>query len=68
MIGHMDLNVPFTIKDHLTLDALVSLLLNSGEKKKHQTEINSVGQYCLNKKIHICTQKLLFNQVNGTTQ
>lgn len=33
MIGHMDLNVPFTIKDHLTLDALVSLLLNSGKKE-----------------------------------
>lgn len=39
MIGNMDLNVPFTVKDHLTLDALVSLLLNSGKK-----EMNSVGQ------------------------
>jgi len=33
MIGNMDLNVPFTVKDHLTLDALVSLLLNSGKKE-----------------------------------
>lgn len=34
MIGNMDLNVPFTVKDHLTLDALVSLLLNGFGKKE----------------------------------
>lgn len=34
MVGHMYLNVPFTVKHHLTFDALVRLLL----KKKKGTK------------------------------
>lgn len=38
MICHMNLNVPFTMEDHLTLNALIRLLL--GGKKQQSNEID----------------------------
>lgn len=37
MIGHVDLDVPFAVEDHLTLDALVGLLLSKKPREKDNT-------------------------------
>lgn len=40
VVGHMDLDVPFTVEHHLTFDALVCLLLENKTKRKGIIIIN----------------------------